>query len=141
MSATPLKSRSEDAITLIEREIARAESERTPISRQMLADLLHEQTAMPLSDALPLVEEFCESRAAWVPGYLQEEFAIPYLKVLAIINVIIAVVVLWVGVNAYRSAGKPMWPYLAIGTLICGLGAWFWVVSLERYAERRKKRA
>ncbi|HSI73610.1 MAG TPA: hypothetical protein VK934_10585 [Fimbriimonas sp.] len=140
MSATPLKSRSEDAITLIEREIARAEFERTPISRQMLADLVHEGTSMPLSDALPLVEEYCEERAAWVPGYLQEEFAIPYLKVLAIINVIIGVVVFWIGVNAYRS-GKPVWPYLVAGTLVCGLGAWFWVVSLERYMERRKKRA
>ena len=141
MSTSQIKPRGEDAINVIERELVSAETDRRPISRQMLAESVHSETGMPASDAFALVEQYCEEKAPAVPGYLQEEFAIPYLKVIAVLNVIVGIVVFWLGVNAYRSPAKtPMWPYLCIGTIFCGLGAFAWVTSLERYAERRAKR-
>jgi hypothetical protein len=140
MHTSPQKPRTEDAISLIEREIARSERERFPISRQMLADIVHAETGVAASDAWSLVEEYCDERAPAVPGYLQEEFAIPYLKVIAVLNAIAAVAVYWVGVNVYRSTGKPLWPYLCVGTIIMGLGALSWVKSLERYVERKAKK-
>ncbi|MEZ0325664.1 MAG: hypothetical protein ACAH95_07140 [Fimbriimonas sp.] len=139
MSTSQLKPRGEDAISLIEREIARAEFDCRPISRQMLAETVHTETGLTTSDALALVEQYCEEKAPAVPGYLQEEFAVPYLKVIAILNVAVGVTIFWFGVNAFRSKAA-VWPYLCVGTIFCGLGAFAWVVSLERYAERRAKR-
>jgi hypothetical protein len=140
MSTSQLKPRGEDAITLIEREIAKAEFDCRPISRQMLAESVHVQTGLSTADAFALVEQYCEEKAPAVPGYLQEEFAIPYLKVIAVINVIVGIVVFWMGVNAFRTKGAPMWPYLCVGTIFCGLGVFAWVKSLERFAERQAKR-
>src|SRR5688500_10236048 len=80
MSTVTSKPRTEDAISLIEGEICRADQERTPISRQTLAQLVNQKTGLPSADAVALVDEFCEERAPGVPYYLQEEFAIPYLK-------------------------------------------------------------
>ncbi len=139
MSTSQLKPRGEDAITLIQKEIAKAEFDCRPISRQMLAERVHTETGLPSADALSIVEQYCEEQAPAVPGYLQEEFAIPYLKVIAVLNVVVGVVVFWLGVNASRT-GKPIWPYLCIGTIFCGLAAFAWVMSMERYAARRAKR-
>jgi hypothetical protein len=139
MSTPPLQHPKEDAISLVQREIARAEDDRKPISRQMLADIVQEQLGLPHADAFSIVDRYCEDNAPAVPGYLQEEFAIPYLKVIAIINVIVGLGIFWMGVLKWKQS-NPIWPYLTVGTIFCGLGVFAWVQSLERYAERRKKR-
>ena len=140
MSTSQLKPRGEDAIGLIEREISRAQFDCRPISRQMLAESVNTETGLPIADALALVEQYCEEKAPGVPGYLQEEFAVPYLKVIAVVNVIVGIGVMLFGVNSSRTSNAALWPYLCVGTIFCGLGAFAWVVSLERYAERRAKR-
>jgi hypothetical protein len=139
MQTATRKPETTDAITLIQREIAFAESERRPISRQTLADLVHSEAQTPLADAVRFVDEYCDENARWVPYYLQEEFAIPYLKVVAAFFVVLAFAALYWGIVVHRT-GKPAYIYFCAGTLLIGAGAMAWVVSLERYAERRAKR-
>ena len=140
MSVSPLQQKSTDAITLIEREIYKAENERRPISRQMLADMVHASIGIPVGDAFTLVDQYCEEKAPGVPGYLAEEFAIPYLKVIAVLNVIIGVGALWYGIGVYQK-GLAKWPWwVCSGTIFIGLGVLFWVQSLEKYAARRAKK-
>jgi hypothetical protein len=128
-----------DALALIEREIREAENERRPISRQMLADLVHATTALPLADAVPLVDRYCDDNAPGVPQYLADEFAVPYLKVVAVANVILAVLAYWYGATTYQ-AGKAAWPWLGLGTVVLAGAVWAWIKSLERYQERKTRR-
>ena len=135
---SPTTPQNTDAITLIEREIIDSENERRPLSRQMLAELVNQRTGMPVADAFTLVDGYCDDKAPRIPHYLQEEFAIPYLKVIAAINIAITLGVYYWGIQVSRK-GLPAWMYFTVGTLFLGLSALSWVKSLERYAERKAK--
>ncbi len=137
-TSTPQRQKPVDALSLLEREIRSADSDRRPISRQSLAELLRERTGIPNPDAVALVDEYCDEKAPGVPYYLQDEFAIPYLKVIAIINALIGGGVYWYGVTAFRAA-EPGWPWFCLGTIIVGLGVLAWVKSLERFVARKRK--
>src|SRR6185312_12332335 len=108
------------------------------ISRQALADLIHRGTGMPHSDAVRLVDRYCDEHAPSVPHYLQEEFAIPYMKVLAILVAVVSIAVFYYSVVVYRS-GKPNHYWLVAGTLLLGVACLFWVKSLELWAARKNK--
>jgi hypothetical protein len=130
-----------DAITIIEREVREAEGERRAISRQELAELVHASTGIPTAEAFTMVDRYCDEHAPAVPHYLAEEFAIPWLKGVAVLNIAIAIGFYYWGIKLARL-GQPGWPYLVAGTIFLGLSALAWVKSIERYAERRaKKRA
>jgi hypothetical protein len=131
-----------DLVELIEKEISTARDERRPTSRQQLAEIVNERTGMPVPEALTLVDTYCDEKEPAIPYYLQDEFAIPWLKAVAVINVVIGVAFLWYGVKVLRTVpAKPGWPWFCIGTIFCGLGAFAWVQSLERFVERRRKRS
>lgn len=137
-SAIEESSEAADLVELIASEIRKAREDFRPTSRQQLADVVHARTGMPLADAFSLVDLYCDEHEPGVPGYLQEEFAVPYLKVLAVVNALIAVGLCYYGVTLYHT-NKPYWIALCIGVLFFGLGALSWVKSLEREYNRQKK--
>lgn len=128
-----------DLVELVKGEIRLAREETRPTSRQQLADIVHRRTGMPFQEAFSFVERYCEEHEPGVPGYLQEEFAVPYLKVIAIINVAVGVGLIWNGVNVLKKQ-HPAWGWFCAGVLFCGLGVLSWVQSLEREILWRKKR-
>jgi len=130
-----------DLVGLVQGEIQLARSETRPTSRQQLADIVRQRTGMPFADAFAFVETYCDENEPGVPGYLQEEFAVPYLKVVAIVNVIIGSVIIYRGVQVYR-ANLPAWGWYCAGVVFCGLAVFTWVQSLEREVlwRKRKKR-
>jgi len=128
-----------DLVGLVQGEIQSARSETRPTSRQQLADVVRQRTGMPFAEAFAFVDTYCDENEPGVPGYLQEEFAVPYLKVVAVVNVIIGVSIVYHGVQVYR-AGQQAWGWYCGGVLFCGLGVFSWVQSLEREVLWRKKR-
>jgi hypothetical protein len=131
---------SQDLIDLISSEILLAREQTRPTSRQELATIVHKRTGMSHADAFEFVDRYCDDNEPGVPGYLQEEFAIPYLKVLAIFNAAVALVICYYGVMAYRAGRPGWWVWVCIGVCVFGLGALSWVKSLEREHERHLKR-
>lgn len=124
--------------TLVQTEISKARNETRPTSRQQLADIVHARTGMPVADAFAFVDSYCDEHEPGVPGYLAEEFAVPYLKVVAVVNVLVAIGIFYNGVRVYHT-GKPGWPWFSLGVIFFGLGALSWVKSIEREVERRRR--
>jgi hypothetical protein len=129
----------QDLIDLISTEIHLAREETRPTSRQELAHIVNARTGMPLTDAFEFVDRYCDENEPGVPGYLQEEFAIPYLKVVAVFFAIVAMVLCYNGVSLYRTA-HPWWIWVTIGVLFFGAAALSWVKSLEREWDFKKKK-
>lgn len=140
-STTDKNPDSPDLIALVSQEIRTARMETRPTSRQELANIVHQRAGMPMSEAFEFVDRYCDEHEPGVPGFLQEEFAIPYLKVLAVINAIIAIVLCYNGVESYKTKQHPWWAITSVGVIFFGLSALSWVKSLEREVERSKKKS
>jgi hypothetical protein len=132
---------SQDLIALVSQEILAARMATRPTSRQELANIVHERSGMPVSDAFEFVDRYCDEHEPGVPGFLQEEFAIPYLKVLAVFNAIVAIGLCYNGVRAYEAKSPHWWAVVSFGVLFFGFSALSWVKSLEREVERNRKKA
>lgn len=126
-------------VDIIQREIQKARDDRRPTSRQMLAEIINERTGMPVSEALHVVDAYCENEEPAIPYYLQDEFAIPYLKFVAVIIALAGIGFFWYGVTLQR-VGKPAYVWYSLGTIIMGLGVFAWVQSLEKFVQRRRAR-
>jgi hypothetical protein len=124
---------------MVQGEIMLARSETRPTSRQQLADIVRERTGMPFNEAFAFVDTYCEENEPGVPGYLQEEFAVPYLKVVAVVNVLIGVFLIYRGVQLYHTE-RVSWGWYCGGVLFCGAAAFAWVQSLEREVLWRKRK-
>ncbi|CAN5377914.1 hypothetical protein BH11ARM2_BH11ARM2_02970 [soil metagenome] len=124
-----------DAGELIGREIQKAREELRPVSRRSLALILVAERHTPFREALDLVDTWCEEHASAVPCYVGSEFGIYWLKFLAVAFGVAGLVVAWQGVRMVRLE-RPGWPWWAGATLVIGLAAFVWVVSLEREAKR-----
>lgn len=127
-------------LDIIQSEIKQARDDRRPTSRQQLAEIIRDRTGMPVNEALQIVDAYCEAEEPGIPFYLQDEFAIPYLKFIAIMIVLGGIAFIYYGVTVQRS-GKPAHVWYSLGTVTMGLGVFAWVQSLEKYVERRRKRA
>ena len=95
---------------------------------------------MPVNEALQIVDAYCEAEEPAIPYYRQDEFAIPYLKFVAIVIVAVGIGFMYYGVTQQRS-GKPAYVWYSIGTVTIGVGVFAWVQSLEKYVARRRARA
>jgi hypothetical protein len=126
-------------VDIIQREIQKARDDRRPTSRQMLAEIINDRTGMPVSEALHIVDAYCENEEPAIPYYLQDEFAIPYLKFVAVIIALAGVGFFWYGVTQQRI-GKPAYVWYSLGTVVVGLGVFAWVQSLEKFVQRRRAR-
>ena len=127
-----------DCIALVESEIAAARQERRPTSRQTLANLVVKRTGMPPKEALAIVEAFCEEREPAVPEFLESEFVIGWLKVIAVLQAIVGLVFFYYAKRAHES-NQPIWIYLMLGTILLGFAVLSWVKSLEREYDSSKK--
>lgn len=116
-------------------EIERAKQEHRATSRHHLAEALARRTDLSYRDALVEVEAYCETKEPAIPQYLSWEFGIFWLKVVAVANAAVGVVLLWQGVGLFR-AERPAWPMWALGTIFVGIGAFVWVRSLEAEGDR-----
>jgi hypothetical protein len=126
-------------VDLIQGEIQKARDDRRATSRQMLAEIMHERTGMPVSEAHHIVDAYCDAEEPAIPYYLQDEFAIPYLKFVAVIIAIAGIAFVWYGVTQQRL-GKPAYVWYSVGTVVIGLGVFAWVQSLEKFVQARRKR-
>jgi hypothetical protein len=127
-----------DCTALVEEEIAAARTERRPVSRQALANLVQKRTGMPPKDALAIVDAFCDEKEPALPVYLESEFVIGWLKVLAIGQAVVGIVFFYYASKAHQR-GEPIWVYLMLGTVFIGIAALCWVQSLEREVRNRDK--
>jgi hypothetical protein len=134
------KSQKPDALNLLSQEVSNAEAERRPVSRQSLTDMLVTSAGIPAGDASNLVHEYCDENAPAIPHYLAEEFAIPYLKVIAVVNVIVALGLYYWGIQVFRLGKQPAWPWFCVATIVTGFAALAWVKSIERFAARKRIR-
>lgn len=131
---------SQDLIDLIASEILSARLETRPTSRQELANIVNKRTGMPVSDAFEFVDRYCDENEPGVPGFLQEEFAIPYLKLLGVIFALGSLVIVYYAVKAYQAHHPNYWIIACSGVCVFGFGVLSWVKSLEREAEQGKKK-
>ncbi|MDR3689579.1 MAG: hypothetical protein P4L46_09390 [Fimbriimonas sp.] len=120
------------AVELIATEIAKADFDRVPTSRQKLGQLVSVKLLIPPAEAYKIVDEYCDDKAPGVPHYLQEEFAMPYLKVLAVVNSILGIAALWWAAHSMK-AGKPSWPWFIVAAVLVGFSglSFFKVVQRE----------
>jgi hypothetical protein len=125
-----------DCLAIVEQEIAAARQERRPMSRQALATLVQKRTGMPPKDAVAIVEAFCEEKEPHLPEFLESEFVIGWLKVIAVGNAIVGVVFFYFASKAHQR-GEPIWIYLVLGTVFVGFAAFSWVKSLEKEVHSR----
>lgn len=129
---------SADALSLLTSEIELAQRSHRPMSRRALAELVAERTGMPFRDAHAVVEAYCDANAAAVPEYLGGEFSVFWLKVIAVVNVLVGLGAFYNSAAIFR-AGKPAWPLWCLGTIFCGIGAFFWARSLDSWVQLRKR--
>ncbi len=121
----------ERAKARVAQEIARAEYDRVPTSRQKLSQLVAAEFKIPLPDATNLVDEYCDDQAPGVPYYLKDEFESPFLKVMAVVNSILGIFVLWRGANLWRLQ-KTSWPWFVVGAFLVGCAGYCWFKTIQQ---------
>ena len=118
-------------------EIAKARSEARPISRLSLIKLLQTQYTMNGHEAEEFVDTYCEEKAPGVPTYLSNEFGVPYLKVLAIFNIVVGIALLIVAAVTMSRAVNGYLIWLGLGLLFVAGAAFSWVQSIK--PEKKKE--
>jgi len=121
----------ERAIERIAQEIARAEYDRIPTSRQKLSQMVFAEFKIPLPDAANLVDEYCDEKAPGVPFFLQDELESPFLKIAAVVNSILGIGFLYYGAHQWR-AQKPSWVLFVLGAVFIGLAGWSFFKILHK---------
>jgi len=125
------------AVELIATEIAKADFDRIPTSRQKLGQLVSSKLTIPPAEAYKIVDEYCDDKAPGVPHYLQDEFNTPWLKILAVFNSIAGIGFLYWAAHSIKI-GKPSWPYFLVAAAFVGLAGYsfFKVVQKETAASQ-----
>lgn len=111
----------EELEQLLGNEIAKARTEVRPISRLTLTKLLQSTYALHLHDAERYVDEYCDDKAPAVPTFLSTEFGVPYLKIVGIAQVVLAVMVVLFPV-VFPRADLTLWPAAIIGAALAVSG-------------------
>ena len=104
------------------------------MSRQGLANLVQKRTGMPPKDATAIVGAFCDEKEPALPEFLESEFVIGWLKVIAFGLVIVGGVFYFYALKAHDHS-NPVWPWLVLGTVFVGTAVFSWVKSLEKEFE------
>jgi hypothetical protein len=127
------------AVGRIAQEIAIAERDRVPTSRQRLSQLIVAEFKLPPADAADLVDEYCDENAPGVPYYLKEEFENPFLKVMAIFNSILGIAVIWYGSTLWHKGGKTTWPWFVFGAILVACAGYCWFKTVQQELEKRAR--
>ena len=123
------------AVELIATEIAKADFDRIPTSRQKLGQLVSTKFTIPPSEAYRIVDEYCDEKAPGVPHYLQDEFATPYLKVLAVVNSLLGIGTAWWAAHSWK-AGKTSWPWFLLTAFLVGFAGYAFFKVVQRESEK-----
>jgi len=121
----------ERAIERIVQEIAQADRDRVPTSRQKLSQLVATAYAFPPAEAANLVDEYCDEHAPGVPVYLQDELESPFLKFMAVLNSILGIASLWWGSRLWHT-GKPSAGWFVVGAILVGAAGYSWFKTVQR---------
>lgn len=117
-------------------EIANARSEARPISRLTLTRLLQSKFPINPHDAERFVDNYCDDKAPGVPTYLSSEFGVPYLKVVAFINVAVTI---GMGITAavmMRRGGTGFLLWLGGAVVFLGAAAFCYFQSVRPQKEK-----
>ena len=112
-------------------EIARARAEVRPISRLTLSRLIQSKHSVNPHDAERFVDTYCDEKAPGVPTYLSSEFGVPYLKVLAIANVIVCVALAIVTLVTMTRGGTGFLIWLMLTLAFLAGAAICWINSVR----------
>ncbi len=126
-----------DPIEIVQAQFEASARALVPTSRNRLAKHLTSATGLTHKEALDCVDKYCDEKNLPVPAYLSREFAVGYLKVIAVLWVVGAIAVLLYGRNLHQQRITPygLW---CIGAIMCGLAILFWIKSLEVEAANKK---
>lgn len=83
-----------------------------------------------------VVDQYCDEKAPSVPTMLSNEFGVPYLKVLSVVNVVLSLGFYLMAINVPNS----IWIGLLLGTGFLGGAVFCWVRSLNEEGEPRRKK-
>lgn len=111
-------------------EIANARHEARPVSRLSLTRLLQSELGVNPHDAERFVDRYCDEKEPAIPTYLSTEFGVPYLKVVAVLNVLLAIGFFVVTLK-FQRPGLSVWPGIILGTLFLIGAAVMWLQSLR----------
>ncbi len=123
------------AIEMIATEIAKADYDRIPTSRQKLGQLVSLNLAIPPAESYRIVDEYCDDKAPGVPHYLQDEFATPYLKVLAVANSIFGIGTAFWASHLWKT-GKVSWPWFLLTAFLIGFAGYAFFKVVQKESEK-----
>lgn len=99
-------------------EIDKARNEARPVSRLTLTKLLQSKYSLHPHEAERIVDEYCDEKAPAVPTYLSAEFGVPYLKIVGIVQLVLAIGFIVTPIF-FPRADLAFWPavilFLALG--------------------------
>lgn len=126
-----------DPIEVVRQEYQECLQKLSPTSRNLLAKHLAATTGMSTKEALEVVDRYCDEDNVPIPAYLSREFAVGWLKVLAVMVIVMAGVVLWYGRTLHQQRTYP-WGLWCVGAVLCGLAVLIWLKSLDLEAANEK---
>lgn len=116
-------------------EIAQARAEVRPVSRLTLTRLLQSKHGIPTHDAELFVDRYCEEKEPAIPTFLSNEFGVPYLKVVSVLNVLLAIG-FYVVTLKFQRPTLSIWPGIILGTLFLTAAVVMWIQSLRPPKEK-----
>lgn len=128
---TPVADLSKDQFEqTLANEIASARSDARPVSRFTLTRLLQSKFGVSAHDAERFVDRYCDEKEPAIPTYLSNEFGVPYLKIISILNVLLCVG-FYVVTLKFQRPGLSVWPGMVLGTLFLVGAVVMWAQSMR----------
>jgi len=124
------------ALERIAHEINKAEYDRIPTSRQKLSQLIVAEFKFPPAEAADMVDEYCDEKAPAVPQYLSDEFESPFLKVMAVVNSVLAIASIWYGANRWHQQ-KTSWFWFVFGAFLVACAGYCWFKTVQKELAKR----
>ncbi len=128
---------SEELERTLASEIDKARAEARPISRLTLTKLLQSKYSLHAHGAERIVDEYCDEKAPGVPTYLSAEFGVPYLKIVGIVQLTLAVAFIVTPIF-FPRADLAFWPAVII-FLALGISGGFCIYRCVRPTEGKSK--
>ena len=125
MAAELSDSQTLQVIKHIEFEIADAKRSERVISRTHLAKYAAGKMGLSAKQVIDVVEIYCDEHASGIPGFLQHDVEMPFLKIVSVVFLILLVGASIIGLFLAQR-GQPFWP--AFGAAFV-----FFVIALVTY--------
>ena len=127
----------EELERLMASEISDARNDARPISRLTLTKLLQSKYSLHPHEAERIVDEYCDEKAPGVPTYLSAEFGVPYLKIVGIVQLVLAAGFIITPIF-FPRADLAFWPAVVLFLAFGGSGGYCLYRSLRPPVEKPK---